>query len=177
MRFSAPCLMGTEGLAAQELKELSCENVQAENGRVLFSGGWDILARANINSRYAERIGILMGEFPARSFEELFQGVRALPWAEFLPQNAAFPVTGSSLNSQLHSVPDCQAITKKAVVEAMKARYGGTWLAEDGPMYRIIQSAKHQHLPGNAGAGGKAPLFSHTRETHQRPDGFSIFCR
>ncbi len=67
MRFSASCLMGTEGLAAQELKELSCENVQAENGRVLFSGGWDILARANINSRYAERIGILMGEFPARS--------------------------------------------------------------------------------------------------------------
>lgn len=129
--------MGTEGLAAQELKELSCENVQAENGRVLFSGGWDILVRANINSRYAERIGILMGEFPARSFEELFQGVRALPWAEFLPQNAAFPVTGSSLNSQLHSVPDCQAITKKAVVEAMKAHYGGTWLAEDGPMYRI----------------------------------------
>lgn len=137
MRFSAPCLMGVEGLAAQELKELSCENVQAENGRVLFSGGWDILARANLNSRYAERIGILMGEFPAKSFEELFQGVRALSWAELLPQNAAFPVTGSCLNSQLHSVPDCQAITKKAVVEAMKARYGGAWLPEEGPAYRI----------------------------------------
>lgn len=129
--------MGVESLAAQELKELGCENVQAENGRVLFTGGWDILARANINSRYGERIGILMGEFPARSFEELFQGVRALPWAELLPKSAAFPVTGSSLSSQLHSVPDCQAIIKKAVVEAMKARYGGTWLSEDGSAYRI----------------------------------------
>lgn len=137
MRFAAPCLMGVEGLAAQELKELGCGQVQAENGRVLFEGGWDILARANLNSRFTERVGILMGEFPARSFEELFQGVRALPWESLLNRDSAFPVTGSSLNSQLHSVPDCQAIVKKAVVERLKAKYGGSWFPEEGPACRI----------------------------------------
>lgn len=137
MRFSAPCLMGVEGLAAQELRELGCQQVQAENGRVLFEGGWDLLARANLNSRFAERVGVLMGEFSARSFEELFQGVRALPWEGLLNRDSAFPVTGSSLNSQLHSVPDCQAIVKKAVVERLKSKYGGSWFTEEGPACRI----------------------------------------
>lgn len=137
MTYSAACLMGVEGLAARELRELGCRNVRAENGRVLFEGGWEILARANINSRYAERVGILLGEFPAESFEELFQGVKALPWEDFLGSGDAFPVTGSSLNSRLHSVPDCQAIIKKAVVERLKSRYHLSWFPEDGALHRI----------------------------------------
>ncbi len=137
MTFSAPCLLGVEGLAAQELRELGAGNVQAENGRVLFSGGWEVLARSNLCCRYVERVGIRMGEFPARSFEELFQGVKGLPWEGLLSREAAFPVTGSSLNSKLHSVPDCQAIIKKAVVERLKAKYHISWFAEDGPAYRI----------------------------------------
>lgn len=137
MTFCAPCLLGIEGLAAEELREMGCENVRAENGRVLFEGGEDILARANINCRYSERVLILLGEFEARSFEELFQGVKALPWEEFIGEDDEFPVSGSSLSSQLHSVPDCQSIIKKAVVERLKSKYGTGWFDETGPLHRI----------------------------------------
>lgn len=137
MTFCAPCLLGIEGLAAEELRNIGCENVRAENGRVLFEGSEAILARANINCRYSERILILLGEFEARSFEELFQGVKALPWEDFIGEDDEFPVSGSSLSSQLHSVPDCQAIIKKAVVERLKAKYGASWFNETGPLHRI----------------------------------------
>jgi len=137
MIYCATCLLGVEGLLAQELRGMDCENVHAENGRVLFEGGWDILARTNLCSRFAERVGILMGDFPAKNFEELFQGVKALPWNEFLGREDAFPVTGSSLNSQLHSIPDCQSIIKKAVVERLKQEYRQDWFPECGPTHRI----------------------------------------
>lgn len=137
LEFSVPCLFGVESLAAQELRDLGLENVRAENGRVLFSGGWEAMARANLNSRFGERVLLLVGEFPARSFEELFQGVKALPWEEILHKDDTFPVTGSSLSSQLHSVPDCQAIIKKAVVERLKAKYHLTWFPETGPLHRV----------------------------------------
>ena len=127
--FCATCLLGVEGLLSEELRDLGCEDVRAENGRVRFAGGWEILARACLNSRYAERAGIFLGEFPARSFEELFQGVKALPWEDFLGKQDAFPVAGSSLSSALHSVPDCQAIVKKAVVERLKSRYRLSWFS------------------------------------------------
>ena len=137
MTFSLPCLFGVEGIAAQELRDLELSNVRAENGRVLFDGGWEAMIRANLNSRFGERVLLLLGEFTARSFEELFQGVKALHWEEFLGKEDTFPVTGSSLSSQLHSVPDCQAIIKKAVVERLKARYGLSWFPETGPLHRI----------------------------------------
>ncbi len=137
MTFCVPCLFGVEGLVAQELRDLELENVQAENGRVLFSGGWEAMARANLNSRFGERVLLLLKTFPARSFEELFQGVKSLPWEAFLAKEDAFPVTGSSLSSQLHSVPDCQAIIKKAVVERLKAKYGLSWFPESGSLHRI----------------------------------------
>lgn len=137
MIYSATCLLGVEGLLAQELRDMGCRDVRAENGRVLFEGGWDILARANLCSRFAERIGILMGDFPAVSFEELFQGIKALPWEEYLGREDSFPVSGSSLNSRLHSVPDCQSIIKKAMVERLKQSYRQDWFMEDGPAHRI----------------------------------------
>ncbi len=137
MTYCAPCLLGLEGLVAQELREMGLEGVRAENGRVLFTGGQEALARANLNSRYAERILALLGEFEARSFEELFQGVRAMPWEGLIPVDGEFPVTGASLNSQLHSVPDCQAIVKKAIVERLKAHYRQDWFEETGPLYRV----------------------------------------
>lgn len=137
MTFCLPCLFGVEGIAAQELRDLELANVRAENGRVLFDGGWDAMVRANLNSRFGERVLLLMGEFTARSFEELFQGVKALSWEEFLGKEDAFPVTGSSLSSQLHSIPDCQAIIKKAVVERLKASYRLSWFPETGALHRI----------------------------------------
>ena len=137
MNFVVPCLLGLEKLIADELKELGAENVVSENGRVLFSGDEYILARANICCRYAERIQILVGSFEARSFEELFQGTKALPWEQWIGAYDAFPVKGYSLNSTLFSVSDCQSIIKKAVVERLKSKYNISWFDETGPLHQI----------------------------------------
>ena len=137
IRYAAPCLFGIEGILADELRRMDAEEVTAENGRVLFSGGPELLARANICSRYAERILILMGEFPARTFTELFDGVKSLPWERFIGGRDAFPVKGWSIGSALHSIPDCQSIVKKAVVERLKTAYRLDWFEESGPVYQI----------------------------------------
>lgn len=137
-KFAAPCLMGVEKLLANELKFMDAENVRADNGRVFFEGGAEMIARANIRSRIAERILLVCASFEARSFEELFNGVRDVAWSDILPINAQFPVTGSCLSSKLMSVPDCQAIVKKAVAESLKSsgRIKGM-LPESGALYKI----------------------------------------
>lgn len=137
MKFTAPCLLGIEGLLADELRRMEAQNVSAQNGRVDFEGDENILVRANISSRYAERILIKMGEFRAVTFEELFQGVKKIPWESFVGRTDAFPVKGYSLDSKLFSVSDCQAIIKKAVVERLKSKYGISWFEETGTIYQI----------------------------------------
>ncbi len=116
--FCVPCLFGLEGLAADELRRLDLAEVRAEDGRVFFTGSPGDCAKANLNLRCGERVLLEIGSFPARSFDALFEGVRALPWEDWLPRDAAFPVTGYSLDSALFSVPDCQRIIKKAVVDS-----------------------------------------------------------
>lgn len=135
--YCVPCLLGLEGLIADELREMDARDVQAENGRVLFSGEEHILARANIGSRFAERILIHVGSFEAHTFEELFQGVKALPWEAWIGKTDRFPVKGYSLNSDLFSVSDCQSIIKKAVVERLKTTYKVPWFEETGALYQI----------------------------------------
>ncbi len=135
--MSAPCLLGVEGLVADELRLMGAENVNAENARVFFSGNDEILVRANLCSRYSERIQLVLGRFFAESFEELFQQVKALPWSDFIGVNDTFPVKGFSLASALHSVPDCQKIIKKAVVESLKEDYKISWFEETGPVHQI----------------------------------------
>ncbi len=137
MEFIMPCLFGLEGPLANELKHMQLKNVRSENGRVRFSGELEDMAKANIRSRFGERVLIELAAFEARSFEELFQGTMAAPWEMFIPRDGAFPVKGHSLNSQLHSVPDCQKIIKKAVVERLKKKYGVNWFAETGALYQI----------------------------------------
>ena len=137
IKFIAPCLFGVEGILAGELERMGALNVKAENGRVKFEGDLNILARANICSRFAERICINLGEFEATNFEELFQGVKAIPFEDYIGKDDAFPVNGYSLNSELHSIPDCQKIIKKAMVERLKAKYGISWFSETGPEYKI----------------------------------------
>ena len=137
LRFCAPCLMGLEGLCADELKRLGIENVRAENGRVLFEGDYNTLARANICSRYAERIQILLGEFPVYSFEDLFQGVSKIAWESFIGERDAFPVKGHCVSSKLTSVPDCQKIIKKAAAKRLGSKYGTSWLEETGSLHQI----------------------------------------
>lgn len=132
LEFCAPCLFGVEGILGDELRRLGAEDVRVENGRVLFAGGMEILARANISSRYAERIQLVIGTFTALSFEELFEGVRALAWERWIGRADAFPVKGWSLNSRLHSIPDCQSIIKKAIVERLRDAYDTRFLNETG---------------------------------------------
>ena len=135
--FSVPCLFGLEGLVGDELRRLEMENVRVENGRVLFDGGADALAAANLRLRMGERVLLRLGAFPARSFEELFQGVKALPLEDFIPRDGRFPVKGHCLNSRLHSVPDCQAIVNKAAAERLGGRYGLQRLPETGALYQL----------------------------------------
>lgn len=133
----APCLFGTESIAAEEFKRMGFEKVVTENGRILLNGDGNMLARANICSRFAERILISVGEFEAVTFTQLFDGVKALPWEEYIGRDDAFPVNGWSINSQLFSIPDCQSIIKKAIVERLKLKYSVNRFAETGPEYKI----------------------------------------
>ncbi len=139
-KMVAPCLFGLEALVSGELKAMDAQNVTAENGRVLFEGDEYILARANICSRYAERVLILAGEFEAHSFTELFDAVKAIEWERFIGKDDAFPVKGWSLNSDLHSIPDCQSIIKKAIVERLKSQYKISWFDEVGAARKIAFS-------------------------------------
>ena len=136
-RLCVPCLLGLEGPIADELRRLEIKNVAAENGRVYFTGGAEELASANINLRIGERVLVELGRFTARSFDELFEGTKALPWESIIPGDGAFPVKGYSLNSQLFSVSDCQKIIKKAIVERLKSVYKLSWFPETGPLYQV----------------------------------------
>ncbi len=156
INYVIPCLLGVESLIADEMRSLGAGNVTAENGRVLFDGDEYILARANICSHFAERIQILVGTFEARSFEELFQGTKSLPWEEWIAADDAFPVKGYSINSTLFSVSDCQSIIKKAVVERLKSKYGISWFEETGPIHQIqfsVMKDKVSLLLDTSGAG------------------------
>jgi len=133
----ATATFGLEAVVAREVRDLGYQDVKVENARVTFTGDEAAICRTNLWLRAADRVLVKLGEFQARSFEELFQQTRALPWADWLPENAAFPVEGKSIKSQLHSVPDCQAIVKKAVVEKLKQRYRREWFPENGPRYTI----------------------------------------
>lgn len=133
----ATSAFGLEAVVANELKGLGYENLRTENGRVSFSAGADAIARCNLWLRAADRLLLQVGEFEARTFEELFQQTKSLPWADWIPESGEFPVEGKSVQSQLFSVSDCQAIVKKAIVEKMKLKYPVKWFKESGPRYRV----------------------------------------
>lgn len=133
----ATATFGLEAIVGREVKKLGYENVRVENARVRFTGDELAICRTNLWLRSADRVLVEVGEFTALTFDELFEKTKALPWERWLPQNACFPVEGKSIKSKLFSVPDCQAIVKKAIVERLKQSYHQQWFAEDGPKYRI----------------------------------------
>lgn len=156
LTFTAPCIFGLEGICANEFRFLGLKEVRAENGRVLFSGSYEDMAKANISSHYAERILILLSEFEANTFEELFQGIKNISWENFISKTDAFPVKGKSLSSKLRSVPDCQKIVKKAVVERLKSKYSLSWFEETGAVHQIqflIMNDKVSVMLDTTGAG------------------------
>ena len=134
--FICPCLFGVEGILKKEISDLGLK-CSAQDGRVKFFGSFADGARVNVWSRCAERVLLEVGEFEARTFDELFEKTKALNFEDFLPKDAEFPVKGYSLNSKLFSVSDCQAIIKKAVVERLKKTYKTDWFKEDGAKYQI----------------------------------------
>jgi putative N6-adenine-specific DNA methylase len=137
LQLIAACAMGLEAVVARELKELGYDDMMVENGRVTFAGEEKDICRANLWLRTADRILVKMAEFPARTFEELFQGVKSIPWQDWIPVNGEFPVEGRSHKSILSSVPACQAVAKKAVVEKLKLVYKRERFEETGPRYTI----------------------------------------
>lgn len=137
LTFAIPCLFGLEGLAGDEVRRLGLSEVRVENGRVLCRGTDADLPRLNLNLRCGERVLLQLASFPARSFEALFQGAAAVPWEDLIPRDGQFPVKGHALDSQLHSVPDCQKIIKKAAAERLGQTYGLSRLPETGAKYQI----------------------------------------
>ena len=137
LTLCVPCLFGLEGLAADELKYMGCRNVRSETGRVLFDGDERDLVRANLWLRTGERVYVLLGEFPAPTFDALIEGTKALEWEKLIDYRAQFPVKGSSLDSTLKSIPDCQRIVKKAVATRLGQAYRAEQLPETGSVCPI----------------------------------------
>ena len=132
----ATAAFGLEGVVARELERLGI-SARAENGGARFAATFEDAMRANLWLRCADRVLLVVGRFEARSFEELFEGVKALAWEDFIGENTRFPVSGKCARSQLMSVRDCQSITKKAIVERLKSKYHTGWFQEDGETVAI----------------------------------------
>ena len=134
----APCHFGLESVLKKEIYDLGYEISKVEDGRITFQGDEEAICRANIFLRTAERVLIQVGRFRATTFEELFQGIKAIPWEEYIPEDGKFWVKkASSINSKLFSPSDIQSIAKKAMVERMKMKYKKEWFSEDGAHYPV----------------------------------------
>ena len=133
----ATCLFGLEHLLGEEIEALGYERIETIDGRVTYAGDEEAVALSNVFLRYAERVFISLGSFPATSFDELFEGTRALPWEMLVGKTDCFPVKGHAISSRLFSVPDCQKIIKKAVVTRLSEQYGIRWFEETGVTYQI----------------------------------------
>ena len=134
----APCHFGLEAVLKKEIMDLGYEISLVEDGRVTFLGDDEAVCRANVFLRTAERVLLKVGSFEARTFDELFEGTKAIPWEDYIPQDGKFWVAkASSIKSKLFSPSDIQSIMKKAVVERMKAHYKITWFPEDGASFPL----------------------------------------
>ena len=136
-RYVATCLFGLEKYLGEEIDGLGYKRTETMDGRVIFEGDAAAAARANVFLRTAERVFLLLGEFGAASFTELFDGTKALPWSDLVGKDDAFPVKGHSIKSRLTSIPDCQKIVKKAIVDNLSSKYGITVFPETGTKYQI----------------------------------------
>ncbi len=136
LSFHIPALMGVESVVAHELKRLGLRDVRAENGRVCCAGTIADIPRLNINLRTGARVLLCLGQFDAKSFEELFDGCAALPWEDFIPKDGQFPVKGHCISSKLYAESACQSILKKAVAKRLGSVYGCRPCPRRGPYAR-----------------------------------------
>ena len=171
LELVATCLFGLEKLLGEEIDALGLKRLETMDGRVSFEGELCDIARANLSLRCAEHVFICLGRFEATTFDQLFEGTRALPWENWIGKNDAFPVKGHAIKSKLFSVPDCQSIIKKAIVERLSTHYGVRWFSETEAKYQvefflfkdvvalmIDTSGVPLHKRGYRPASGAAPL-------------------
>ncbi|MEZ6045079.1 MAG: class I SAM-dependent RNA methyltransferase [Planctomycetaceae bacterium] len=137
---------GLEAVVGRELKELGYEQYQIQDGRISFTGDLKAICRTNLWLRSADRVLVKLGQFQAVDFGELFDRTEAIPWEEWIPKNGEFPVRCKSIKSELHSVPTCQSIVKKAIVKRLQQAYGVEWFSEDGPTYAIDVSIRNNEV-------------------------------
>ena len=137
LKLVATCLFGLEHILGEEIDALGYKRIATIDGRVTFEGDEAAIAKCNLWLRTAERVFILLDTFRAATFNDLFEGTKALPWEDFIPKNGEFPVKGHSIKSALFSIPDCQKIVKKAVATRLSSVYKTDWLAENGAKYQI----------------------------------------
>lgn len=170
--YISPCHFGMEAILKRELSDLGIEITQVNDGRVTYTGGLDVIARANIFLRTTERVLLQAGRFEARTFEELFEKTKSLEWERFIPKNGKFWVAkATSVKSKLFSPSDIQSIIKKAIVERLKKVYKTEWFKEDGESYPIRvsiikdevcigldTSGESLHKRGYRKLSGKAPI-------------------
>lgn len=137
LKLVATCLFGLEHILGEEIDALGYKRLATIDGRVTFEGDEAAIAKCNLWLRTAERVFILLDTFRAATFNDLFEGTKALPWETFIPKNGEFPVKGHSIKSALFSIPDCQKIVKKAVATRLSSVYKTNWLEENGTKYQI----------------------------------------
>ncbi|BAM47408.1 THUMP domain-containing class I SAM-dependent RNA methyltransferase [Amphibacillus xylanus] len=138
VKLLATSAMGLEAVVANEVRALGYENVTVDNGKVIFEADLAAIPRCNLWLRSADRVKVIVGEFEAKTFDQLFESTKALNWQDYIPEDGAFPVIGKSVKSTLYSVSDCQRIVKKAVAEKLKQKHGVALnMPETGAMYRI----------------------------------------
>ena len=137
LELVATCLFGLEKLLGEEIDALGYKRIDTMDGRITYEGDERAIFASNLHLRFAERVFIKLGSFRAESFEELYEGTVALPWEDFIGKNDAFPVKGHALRSTLFSVPDCQSIVKKAIVNRLSGLYNVKWFSEEGIKYQI----------------------------------------
>lgn len=167
----ATATFGIEAIVGQELKKLGYSDIVIENGRVLFKGDESDIVKSNLWLRTADRVFIQVAEFDTTTFEDLFNKMNAIPWENYLPADAEFPVNAKSVKSKLFSLSDIQSISKKAIVKRLGRLYNKTWLPEDGPKYSILVSILKDkvtvsidtsgvglHKRGYRAKGNRAPL-------------------
>ena len=137
LELVATCLFGLEKLLGEEIDALGLRRLDTMDGRITFEGELIDVARCNLHLRCAEHVFIRLGSFQALTYDELFEGVKALPWENWIGKYNAFPVKGHSIKSKLYSVPDCQSIIKKAIVDRLSGQYGLKWFAETEACYQV----------------------------------------
>jgi putative N6-adenine-specific DNA methylase len=142
----APCHFGSESVLKYEIRKAGGSNIKASDGRVKYTGDEKVIVRSNIHLRSAERVMILLDRFDAKTFDRLFDSVYKTDWKSILPKDCRFPVKGSSISSVLSSVPACQSIVKKAIVEKLRSQYKTNILPETGDMYKIRFSIRNDEV-------------------------------